>query len=119
MGICGGGGGCILPLCDSFFIAVTSSVKPFLQLHQIDINFHGFKDEEADFYLWQQRQEAAPKAIQKNQPIKKRIGKASLCSLGKSRRMRGRCFQIKSKKRYKALESRVGGKSVRGVILLR
>lgn len=55
MGICGGGGGCILPLCDSSLIAVTSSVKSFLQLYQIDINFHGFKDEEADFYLWQQR----------------------------------------------------------------
>lgn len=55
MGICGGGGGCILPPCDSSFRAVTSSVKLFLQLSQIDINFHGFKDQEADFYLWQQR----------------------------------------------------------------
>lgn len=43
MGICGGGGGYILPQCDSSFIAVTSSVKSFLQLYQMVINFHGFK----------------------------------------------------------------------------
>lgn len=38
--------------CDSSFITVTSSVKSFLQLYQIDRNLHGFKDEEAAFYLW-------------------------------------------------------------------
>lgn len=55
---------CILPQCDSHFIAVTMFAKSFLQISQMDISLHRFKMkglprvikvEAVNLYLWQQR----------------------------------------------------------------